>query len=318
MRCIGIWFGLDYVNARCDSGIFMILVCPSCDTRYFTDDSHLGKEGRKVRCASCGHSWFAKPPDEGSIAAAESTGLTRQQVERLRQTAAANAMARTGPHSEIRQREAKRRQRNRAMAGVIAWAMGFAIFAGVASAAVVLRNQVTDAWPRTASLYKMVGLDVNRYGLDFEGVDAKRSFEGTTPVLTVKGWAINSTETARPAPQIRISLRDEGGAEITTWTDDLPAASIAPGERVEFSSRIVAPPVETYALMVSYAPGALGTVEQGVSHTTVGDAEVEQTAHAGEDGPALRGVSVDEHAEPADGHSEPVDDAPAAEGDDHH
>lgn len=307
----------------------MILVCPSCDTRYFTEDAHLGKEGRKVRCASCGHSWFAKPPDEGSIAAAESTGLTRQQVERLRQTAAANAMARTGPHSEIRQREANRRRRNRAMAGVIAWAMGFAIFAGVASAAVVLRNQVTDAWPRAASLYKMVGLDVNRYGLDFEGVDAKRSFEGTTPVLTVKGWAINSTDAVRPAPKIQISLRDEGGAEITTWTDDLKVASIAPGQRVDFSTRIVAPPVETYALMVSYAPGPLGQ-EDGVSHATVGGgSEGTDTvaAHEGEGDLGLRRGEDEEDAHGAheaavDDHAAPVADEAAhatdAEGDDHH
>lgn len=303
----------------------MILVCPSCDTRYFTEDTHLGKEGRKVRCASCGHSWFAKPPDEGSIAAAESTGLTRQQVERLRQTAAANAMARTGPHSEIRQREANRRRRNRAMASVIAWAMGFAIFAGVASAAVVLRNQVTDAWPRTASLYKMVGLDVNRFGLDFEGVDAKRSFEGTTPVLTVKGWAINSTDTARPAPQLQISLRDEDGEEITTWTDQLKVDSIGPGERVDFSSRIVAPPVETYALMVSYAPGPSG-VERGVSHATVEGADEAHIADAsetaGEADLGLRGASPDDHealveadeTHAGDGDAHAVD----AEGDDHH
>lgn len=306
----------------------MILVCPSCDTRYFTEDAHLGKEGRKVRCASCGHSWFAKPPAEGSIAAAESTGLTRQQVERLRQTAAANAMARTGPHSEIRQREANRRRRNRAMAGVIAWTMGFAIFAGVASAAVVLRNQVTDAWPRTASLYKMVGLDVNRYGLDFEGVDAKRSFEGTTPVLTVKGWAINSTDTVRPAPKIQISLRDEGGAEITTWTDNLKVDSIAPGQRVDFSTRIVAPPVETYALMVSYAPGPTGA-ENGVSHATVGGPEGADTAEAHETEAGL-GLRRGEDEEPDDvaheaaveDHAAPVADedthATDAEGDDHH
>lgn len=277
-----------------------------------------------MRCASCGHSWFAKPPDEGSIAAAESTGLTRQQVERLRQTAAANAMARTGPHSEIRQREANRRRRNRAMAGAIAWVMGFAIFAGVASAAVVLRNQVTDAWPRTASLYKMVGLDVNRFGLDFEGVDAKRSFEGTTPVLTVKGWAINSTDTVRPAPQLQISLRDERGEEITTWTDDLKVETIAPGERVDFSSRIVAPPVETYALMVSYAPGPLGSVERGVSHTTVEGAEAAHAAEAGEHESALglRGTSAEEHEAAADDHAAPAHEgdthAADAEGDDHH
>ena len=37
----------------------MILVCPSCDTRYFADDTSIGKEGRRVRCATCGHAWHA-------------------------------------------------------------------------------------------------------------------------------------------------------------------------------------------------------------------------------------------------------------------
>ena len=63
----------------------MILVCPSCDTRYFADDSSIGKEGRRVRCATCGHAWHAKLQEEGDVAVApEDTGLTREQVERLR------------------------------------------------------------------------------------------------------------------------------------------------------------------------------------------------------------------------------------------
>ena len=41
----------------------MILTCPACATQYTVKDGAIPPEGRKVRCASCKHSWH-QPGDE--------------------------------------------------------------------------------------------------------------------------------------------------------------------------------------------------------------------------------------------------------------
>lgn len=39
----------------------MILTCPACGTQYAVKDGAIPEGGRKVRCASCGHSWHQMP-----------------------------------------------------------------------------------------------------------------------------------------------------------------------------------------------------------------------------------------------------------------
>lgn len=43
-------------------GSIMLLVCPSCRTRYVVPDSAIGAAGRQVRCANCRNSWFQEGP----------------------------------------------------------------------------------------------------------------------------------------------------------------------------------------------------------------------------------------------------------------
>lgn len=40
----------------------MIITCPECATRYDVDDDRFQPDGRSVRCAACGESWFVPPP----------------------------------------------------------------------------------------------------------------------------------------------------------------------------------------------------------------------------------------------------------------
>ena len=42
----------------------MILTCPACGTQYAVKDGAIPPQGRKVRCASCKHSWHEQPVEE--------------------------------------------------------------------------------------------------------------------------------------------------------------------------------------------------------------------------------------------------------------
>lgn len=49
----------------------MILTCPSCGTQYAVKDGAIPPEGRKVRCAACGHSWHESGSLEDAPAVSE-------------------------------------------------------------------------------------------------------------------------------------------------------------------------------------------------------------------------------------------------------
>ncbi len=270
-----------------------------------------------MRCATCGHAWHAKLQEEGETAVTpDDTGLTREQVERLRQTAQANSKARAGPHAEYRAREHAKRKKAQGRAVGIAWlATGFVFFSMVGGA-VLFRNEVAQAFPRAASIYRLVGLDVNRFGLTLENVAAKRSFDGTTPVLTVTGSAVNNSDEPRPTPELRVTLKDEGGKEVQTWTDKLAVAELKPGERTEFTSRFEAPPVETYRLTVTfaYADGETGGKETQIEATPAAPAPHAAAPTEGSPAEATQAVAhADEPKAPATEHAP----APAATETDH-
>jgi len=39
----------------------MLITCPNCGTNFSIPDAALGTEGRKLKCAKCGHKWFQAP-----------------------------------------------------------------------------------------------------------------------------------------------------------------------------------------------------------------------------------------------------------------
>lgn len=204
----------------------MILTCPACGQSYFADDDSIGSDGRQVKCASCGHEWFARSEN----AEVGEAGLTRGAHERYLEA--------------VRLRQ---RRRSRTVA-IAAWIVTATLFVGAVTSAMIWRNDVVRIWPQSATAFAAIGLDVNRFGVEFENVERSRELRGTMPVLTVSADVRNVTRRAQPAPRVRVGLLDDFGREIAHIFADVTPATISAGDAGQFSAIIENPPVESFRL----------------------------------------------------------------------
>ena len=206
----------------------MILTCPECETQYFAEEATIGDSGRTVKCATCGHSWFVGPDG--------------RQLGRP---------GGTGAHEAYWLKVRERRQRQSRQAAITAWTTVIALFAVILSGMYFLRGEVVQRWPASASTYAQLGLEVNRFGLDFLETRADRFFEGTTPILEVRGNLKNIRRREVDAPFIRVDMLDEAGAVIASSYAPIVPAQIEAGDIAAFAARIENPPYESFELDVS-------------------------------------------------------------------
>lgn len=211
----------------------MILICPNCGTQYFAADAQSIGEGQTVRCQACGTEWQPDPP-------------------------AATAASEKGAHEVYLARKRARAARARSVARITAWSVVLLLAVGVVVGSGLYRNEIVRYWPQSATAFNALGLDVNRFGLEPRDISPKRTFNGTTPVLTITGRAENITRVDQPAPLVRIGLLDEFDNEITVETVSLDRPSVPARGSAGFEVLIDNAPVEAYRLDISFVRPAGG------------------------------------------------------------
>jgi predicted Zn finger-like uncharacterized protein len=251
----------------------MILTCTSCSTRYYADDSSIGA-GRTVRCAACGNSWFAEPQlelrdraDDAVVLdqAQRSEPLTRERVERLRRAAEQPGPAPSAA-AKFRAQQAERMRRDRMRAAIAAWGATGAAVAASAAGMVVFRQDVAELWPRSASAYAALGLDVNVYGLEFYDLTVERAFDGPTPILLVSGEIRNLGRDDKNLPPVRLSLRDAQSQEVFASVHVVDAHKLHGGQSTPFQIRVENPPADAVDLEATFASPAEGHMAQTASN----------------------------------------------------
>jgi predicted Zn finger-like uncharacterized protein len=235
----------------------MILTCPSCDTRYSVDGANFPPQGRSVRCAKCGHSWhqaaeapepeteslFVRPGEEETPVSAPVSDRTADP-----QPSATRAFAPMATAPEPRAPLGPR------IAVAAGWLGLIAVVLLIAVSAVRYRQDIATIWPQSAGVYSGLGLHVNASGIDFREVTYRRESEDGQVVLAVSGLIVNAGSRELPVPQtVRVTLSDANSHELYHWTFKPNAATLRPGQSVQFATRLSSPPAAARHLEVRFA-----------------------------------------------------------------
>lgn len=265
----------------------MLIVCPSCASQYELDAAKLGPEGRKVRCARCQTLWHVDasaelPPvpsaeetqallaEELERAAAIEAEVTAVAAEAEQLIAAADTVPEEPPPVEAERRKPPRSKAKAAKRASVRFGRSVALPATAAIVgALVLgglvwqRNLVVRAAPQLAALFEKAGLPVNARGLSLSSIESGLVEDGANRFLVVEGDVTNIAKDQTQVPPIQVSVQDDAGQTLYTWTTDPPRGSLEPAELMRFRARLASPPEKGRSVEVRFVPPQAGTKVAG-------------------------------------------------------
>jgi predicted Zn finger-like uncharacterized protein len=252
----------------------MILTCPSCETQYAVKDGAIPAQGRKVRCASCGHSWHVQA--EGSGEANDAPAATEQpaplpvpeeqprsseddfapgeraeeplaeapssppippesDVVGLTEAGSSGRLEWTGD-DEFSPFARRDGTEVRRRSGIILAPVAVLLIAALAAGLWFL---APTEWRERLGL---ASADETPLQLMMTHSDRQPLASGNE-LLTVSGRVINPTSKPQKVLPIRAELKSSTGKVVFSWTIPPPAPTLAPGESKDFvSAHLDVPP----------------------------------------------------------------------------
>lgn len=242
----------------------MILTCPECASRYFVDDARIGTEGRRVRCASCGHAWREPAPVRAPEAAAPAESAFTlmpadpSALEAAEEPAKPRSRARADVSAKLREEASEKRKTREAAAVGAVWAGLGAGFCILALVAVVFKMDVVRMFPSTAGAYAFVHMPVNAAGLAIEAVQGKPGLENGRAALKVTGVERNVETHPRQPQPVRVILVDKADHHPASQLITPPPGEIQPGDTRSFTVSFLDPPMQAASAVVVFDFEAAG------------------------------------------------------------
>jgi predicted Zn finger-like uncharacterized protein len=235
----------------------MILTCPECATSYFVDESKIPAEGRLVKCANCGARWTAKvEPELELVETPEEGAFAREpapppEVETPVRDLPGDAL----PKVFRAKADTTRKVRQAAKQGVLWTSVAVAVLVALV-VLFVFRAEVVRAWPRSAGVFKALGMPVNPTGLAIEEVRAEAVLDAGRPALRVSGKIRNVQDKPADAPPIQIQLLNKAGKPVKTLNAFWSNPKVTPAQPLTFNVSLPDPPASAQDLEVTFNPGA--------------------------------------------------------------
>jgi predicted Zn finger-like uncharacterized protein len=229
----------------------MILTCPECRTRYRADTVEFPAEGRKVRCAKCGHLWHHAPPEPDQDAQSEAAVMLAAQPQASDHSAADGSPA-TAPDA-ARQTRPSRTSWAEQLGLLFGWLALAAMIFLIGWTGVRFRQEIATLWPQSSSVFATFGVAVDAHGIAIDDWSYHREVENGQPVMVVMGRFVNRSSRELTVPPVRVSLTDDDQRELYNWTYTPPQPILQPGESLPFSMRLPSPPPAARHLQLRFA-----------------------------------------------------------------
>jgi predicted Zn finger-like uncharacterized protein len=119
-----------------------------------------------------------------------------------------------------------------------------------------LRTDLVRWFPSLAGLYAAIGLPVNVVGLEFEDTKTINTLREGKVVMQVRARVRSVNPHATRVPPVLVSLLNDKGVAIYEWTVAPTVPDLEPGEIMDFTTEVNAPPPGAVSVRLSFTAKA--------------------------------------------------------------
>ena len=117
---------------------------------------------------------------------------------------------------------------------------------------VFLRDNMVKQSPDLASLFQMIGFEVNLRGLEFRNLRTFSEIEAGKQILVVEGSIRNLLDESNAVPAVRLSIRNSDLLEVYAWTVEPRTKALNGLDETRFRTILADPPQDASDIQVRF------------------------------------------------------------------